>query len=217
MIFFLIFPLIRFYYEHLKVIFKNWEYGHISWIPLCFNVMFHMINKRGLLVEVRHTLISLNLYLFQNYFASLGGPKWALFHQKKFLYTGSLHHVNIHLSDSALKTNEEESTPAFTQNHHGCLVTSNGLPANDFLYLFSETVRNVILTKFVFRADSDLLYISKLRPHITTWHRLPTSHNANRAVRNIALLHNFPLRGALGVDHVLTKCASIWSGNTSCK
>jgi len=30
-------------------------------------------------------------------------------------------------------TIEEESTPDFTQNHHGCLVTSNGLPANDFL------------------------------------------------------------------------------------
>jgi len=57
------------------------------------------------------------------------------FRLKKFSwrpYTGSLHHVNIHLSYSSLKTNEEESTPAFTQNHHGCLVTSNGLPANDF-------------------------------------------------------------------------------------
>jgi len=43
-------------------------------------------------------------------------------------------------------------------------VTSNGLPANDFLYLLSETVRNVILTKVVFCADSDLLYISKLTP-----------------------------------------------------
>jgi len=41
-------------------------------------------------------------------------------------------------------------------------MTSNGLPANDFLYLLSETVRNVILTKFVCCADSDLLYISKL-------------------------------------------------------
>jgi len=39
---------------------------------------------------------------------------------------------------------EEESTPDFTQNHHGCLVTSNGLPANDFLHLSSETVINVI-------------------------------------------------------------------------
>jgi len=38
-------------------------------------------------------------------------------------------------------------------------------------------------------ADSDLQYISKLRPYITTWHRIPTGHNANRAVRNIALLH----------------------------
>jgi len=28
---------------------------------------------------------------------------------------------------------EEESTPDFTQNHHGSLVTSNGLPANDFI------------------------------------------------------------------------------------
>jgi len=104
-------------------------------------------------------------------------------------YTGSLHHINIHLSYSALKTNEEESTPAFTQNHHGCLATSNGLPADDFLYLLSETVRNVISTKFVCCPDSDLLYISKLRPYITTWHRIPTSHNTNRAVRNTALLH----------------------------
>jgi len=46
-------------------------------------------------------------------------------------YTGSLHHVNIHLSYSALKANEE-STPGFTQNHHGCLVASNGLLTNDF-------------------------------------------------------------------------------------
>jgi len=62
---------------------------------------------------------------------------------------------------SALKTNEEESTPAFTQNHHGCLVTSNGLSTNDFLYLLCEIVTNVILTKFVCCVDSDLLYISK--------------------------------------------------------
>jgi len=132
-------------------------------------------------------------------------------------YTGSLHHVNIHLSYSALNTNVEESTPAFTQNHHGCLVTSNGLHANDFLYLRSEIVRNVILTKSVCWDDSDLLYISKLRPYITTWHRIPTSHNANRAVRNIALLHNTQVRGGLGVDHVLTKYVSIWFGNASCK
>jgi len=59
-------------------------------------------------------------------------------------------------------TIEEESTPDFTQNHHGCLVTSNGLPANDILHLLSETVINVILTKFVCCAD--LLYISKLSP-----------------------------------------------------
>jgi len=42
----------------------------------------------------------------------------------------------------------------------------------------------VILTKFVCCADSDLLYISKLRPYITTWHLIPRSNNANRAVRN---------------------------------
>jgi len=65
---------------------------------------------------------------------------------------------------------EEESTPDFTQNHHGCLVTSNGLPANDFLYLLSETVINVILTKFVRCADSDLLYISKLSPFYLASH-----------------------------------------------
>jgi len=86
-----------------------------------------------------------------------------------------------------------------------------------FLYLLSETVRNVILTKFASCADSDLLCISKLRPYITTWHRIPTSYNANSAVRNISLLHNTPLRGALGVDHVLTKYASICFGNTTCK
>jgi len=96
-------------------------------------------------------------------------------------------------------------------------VTSNGLPANDFLYLLPETVRNVILTKFVCCADSDLLYIPKLRLYITTCHRIPTSHYANRAVRNIALLHNTLLRGTLGVDHVLTKYDSVWFGNTSCK
>jgi len=50
------------------------------------------------------------------------------------------------------------------KNHHGCLMTSNGLSANDFLYLLSETVINVILTKIVCCADSDLLYISQLRP-----------------------------------------------------
>jgi len=32
--------------------FKNWLYGHISIVPWCFNVMFHMINTRALLVEV---------------------------------------------------------------------------------------------------------------------------------------------------------------------
>jgi len=78
-------------------------------------------------------------------------------------------------------------------------------------------VRNVYLTKFVCCADSDLLYISKLRPYITTWRRIPTSHNANRDVRNIALLHNIQLRSALGVDHVLTKYVSIWFSNASCK
>jgi len=124
-------------------------------------------------------------------------------------YIGSLHHVNIHLSCSALKTNEE-STPSFTQYQHGCLAASNGLLANDFLYLLSETIRNAVLTKFVCCADSDLLFISKLRTYIITWHRIPTSHNANPAVRNIALLHNTPLRGALGVDHVFTKHVSIW-------
>jgi len=48
-----------------------------------FNVMFHMINKRALLVEVWCT--SLNFCLFQNNFASLKGPKWVLFRQKKYL------------------------------------------------------------------------------------------------------------------------------------
>jgi len=39
------------------------------------------------------------------------------------------------------------------------LATRNGLLANDLLYLLSETIKNVILTKFVCCADSDLLYI----------------------------------------------------------
>jgi len=47
--------------------------------------MFHMINKRAHLVEVWCTLISLNLYFFQNYFASPRGPKWVLFRLKRFL------------------------------------------------------------------------------------------------------------------------------------
>jgi len=89
-----------------------------------------MTNKRALLVEVWCTFISLNFYLFQNNFASLRGPKWFLFRLKKFSwrpYTGSLYHVNIQLSYSALKTNQEELTPAFTQNHYGCLVTSTNV------------------------------------------------------------------------------------------
>jgi len=32
-----------------------------------------------------------------------------------------------------------------------------------------------------------------------------------------ALLHNTPLRGGLGIDHVLTIDVSIWFCNTSCK
>jgi len=67
-------------------------------------------------------------------------------------------------------TIKEESTPDFTQNHHGFLVTSNGMPVNDFLYLLSETVINVKLTKFVCCADSDLLYISKLSPFYLASH-----------------------------------------------
>ena len=67
---------------------------------------------------------------------------------------------------------------AFTQNHHAWLTISNGLPANDFYNWHSEIVRGVILTKFVGCADSDLLYISNLRP---LYHYLVShSHNANR-------------------------------------
>jgi len=36
----------------------------------------------------------------------------------------SVIYATVHVSYSALKTNEEESTPVFTQNHHGCLATS---------------------------------------------------------------------------------------------
>jgi len=60
-----------------------------------------MINERALLVEVWCTLISLNFYLFQIDFASLRGPNGFCSAQKYFsgrLYTGSLHHVNIHLN-----------------------------------------------------------------------------------------------------------------------
>jgi len=112
----------------------------------------------------------------------LGAPNGFCSAYKNFCwrpYTGSLHNVNIHLSYPALRINEEESTPAFTQNHHGWLATSNGFPANDFLYLLSEIVRNVILTKFACYADSDLLFMfqnwnlvslpSKLKPFITTF------------------------------------------------
>jgi len=50
-----------------------------------FNIMFHMINKRALLVEVSFTLVSLNFYLFQNNFATLRTPKWVMLHLKRFL------------------------------------------------------------------------------------------------------------------------------------
>jgi len=54
-----------------------------------FDIMFHMINKQALLVEVWCTLISLNFYLFRNNFASLyRGPKWVLFRLNKFLLEG---------------------------------------------------------------------------------------------------------------------------------
>jgi len=39
-----------------------------------------------------------------------------------------------------------------------------------FLYLVSETVRNVISTKFVCCADSDLLHVSKLSPFYLASH-----------------------------------------------
>jgi len=42
--------------------------------------MFHMINKRALLVEV-----CLSFYIFQNNFASHRGRKWVLFRLKTFL------------------------------------------------------------------------------------------------------------------------------------
>ena len=47
--------------------------------------MFHMINKRALLLEVWCTLIILNFYLFQKNFTNLRGPKWVLFRLKRFL------------------------------------------------------------------------------------------------------------------------------------
>jgi len=50
-----------------------------------FNIMFHMINKRALLVEVSFTLVSLNFYLFQNNFATLRTPKWVMLRLKRFL------------------------------------------------------------------------------------------------------------------------------------
>jgi len=47
------------------------EYCHIAWIGLCFNIIFHMIKKGALLVQVWCTFISFNFYLFQNNFSSL--------------------------------------------------------------------------------------------------------------------------------------------------
>jgi len=93
-----------------------------------------MINKRALLVEVRCTLISLNFYLFQNNFASLRGPKWVLFRLKKILLEALywLTAPRKYPSVIICSQDEEESTPDFTQNHHGCVVTSNGLPAMIF-------------------------------------------------------------------------------------
>jgi len=60
--------------------------------------------------------------------------------------------------------NYQVNVTAFTQSHHAWLATSNGLPANDFLNWHSEILRSVILAKFVCYADSNLLYISNLRP-----------------------------------------------------
>jgi len=131
-----------------------------------------MINKRALLFEVWCTLINLNFIYFKIGLQVLGAPNG--FVPPKKLLLEALYWLtapsNIHLSYSALKTNEEELTPAFTQNHHGCLVASNGLPTNDFLYLLSETEINVISTTFVCCGDSDLLYISKLRPFYLASH-----------------------------------------------
>jgi len=70
--FFQISSLIRFCYEHLKLMLKKWQYCHMTWIPVCFNIMFLVFKKRALLVEISYSYISLNFYLFQNNFAALG-------------------------------------------------------------------------------------------------------------------------------------------------
>ena len=91
--------LIRFYYEHLKV---KMILNHITWIPVCFNIMFRMINKRALLVEVWWALISLIFYLFQNNFASFRSPKWVLFRPKRFILEALLLPMQKTVSDNVV-------------------------------------------------------------------------------------------------------------------
>jgi len=101
-------------------------FDYYDQLPICSSVRMvfdrrepqRLVNLHsfGLVVSLVNTLpkgapYATDFYLFQNNFASLRGPKWVLFRLKNFSWrpytgTGSLHHVNIHLSYSALKTND---------------------------------------------------------------------------------------------------------------
>jgi len=52
-------------------------------MQVCFDIMFHMINKRALLVLVGNTLFSLKFYLLK-----IISPNWVLFRLKSFSWTG---------------------------------------------------------------------------------------------------------------------------------
>jgi len=146
MIFFRIFSLIIFYSEHLKVMFKKWQYGHISWIQLCFNVMFHMINERTL-VEVWCTLISNDFSLFQSIFASLRGHNWGLFRLKIFFLEALYWLTAPRKYPSIIFCSQDKrrvNTSFHTKSPWLFCDYRNGLLANGLLYLLSETIKNLI-------------------------------------------------------------------------
>jgi len=68
-----------------------------------FNVMFHMINKRALLVEVSCTLISLNFYLFQNNFV-LGAPNGFYLPYRDFTWRPCMRTINLSIFRCPYKT-----------------------------------------------------------------------------------------------------------------
>jgi len=60
--------------------FKKWSYCHITWISVCFNILFHIFNRstscwswmhKFYLFSLKFYLFSLKFYLFQNDFATL--------------------------------------------------------------------------------------------------------------------------------------------------